>query len=36
MNRKGGDIQDDLTKDGRTNFTLWVKERVLHVTIQSS
>jgi hypothetical protein len=33
MNRKGGDTQDDLREDGRTSFTLGVKERAFPVTI---
>jgi hypothetical protein len=33
MNRKGGDTQEELRKDGRTNFTLKIKEGALHVTV---
>jgi len=36
MRQTGEETQNTQTKDGRTNFTLRVKEQGLHLTLRSS
>jgi hypothetical protein len=36
LNINARETKDDLVKDGRTNFTLRVKEQALPLTLQSS